>query len=67
MSGDIASLIAEHRGGMSVRKVAELTSIAPKTLYAMAKANRVPAVKIGAKVIFDPAKLAAWWRSKESA
>lgn len=64
---DIATLLGQHRGGMSASKVAEITGISPKTLYQMAKDNRIPSVKVGAKVIFDPAKLAAWWRSKEAA
>ena len=67
MTGDIASQIAAHRGGMNVREVSELTTIARQTIYAMAKANRIPVVKVGAKLIFDPARLAAWWRSKEVA
>lgn len=64
---DIATLLAQHRGGMTASKVAEITGISAKTLYQMAKDNRIPAVKVGSKVIFDPAKIAAWWRSKEAA
>lgn len=67
MTGDIPSLLASHRGGMSAAKLAEVTGISAKQLYAMAKANRIPSVKIGGRVIFDPAKVAAWWRSKEAA
>jgi excisionase family DNA binding protein len=64
-SVDIAAQFAQHRGGMNVHEVSELTSIAVSTLYQMVRDNRIPVVKIGAKWIFDPARMAAWWRSKE--
>jgi excisionase family DNA binding protein len=64
---DIASLLDQHRGGMDAVEVAEVLGIPRKTVYTMAKANRIPSVKLGSKVIFDPARLAAWWRSKEVA
>jgi excisionase family DNA binding protein len=67
MTGDIASLIEQHRGGMTVKCLSEITGIASPTLYAMARDNRIPAVKVSTRVIFDPAKVAAWWRSKEAA
>lgn len=63
---DIPTLIAQHRGGMSAKQFSEITGIAQGTLYALAKANRIPSVKIGGKAIFDPARVAAWWRSKEA-
>lgn len=64
---DIASILSAHRGGMSAKKLSEVTGLSIKQLYAMAKANRIPAIKIGGRVIFDPARVAAWWRSKEAA
>lgn len=63
---DIATVLESRRGGMSAEEVAQIIGIPRQTIYALASNNRIPAVKLGSRLIFDPARLAVWWRSKEA-
>lgn len=64
---DIATVLESRRGGMSADEVAQIIGVPRQTIYTLARDNRIPAVKLGSRLIFDPARLAAWWRTKEVA
>jgi len=44
---------------LSVVQMAERLGVAKSTLYALAKARRIPHLKIGDRVLFDPEKVEA--------
>ena len=44
----------------SIQEVAEALNIAPITLYKLVSAKRIPFVKLGSRVLFEPEKIAAW-------
>ena len=58
----IADLIRGHRGLLTVDQLSELLSASPKSLYAWVKQGRLPAVRLGASVKFDPFITAQWFK-----
>lgn len=45
---------------LSIQQVAEALNIAKITVYKMVSAKRIPFVKLGSRVLFEPEKIAAW-------
>lgn len=45
---------------LTVDDVAEFLNLAPKTIYTMSASGRIPSIKIGSVLRFDPATLASW-------
>ncbi|HEY6375565.1 MAG TPA: helix-turn-helix domain-containing protein [Edaphobacter sp.] len=45
---------------MSVNEVAEVLNVSPPTIYRMAKESRIPSLRIGYTVRFDPQMIATW-------
>ncbi len=45
---------------MTVREVADLTSLARSSIYAMAGRKEIPHIKLGARIVFNPTEIQAW-------
>jgi excisionase family DNA binding protein len=45
---------------LSIQEVAEALNIAKITVYKMVSAKRIPFVKLGSRVLFEPEKIGAW-------
>jgi len=45
---------------LSIKQTAEYTGLSPHTLYTMVSQRRIPYVKVGRLVKFDPAILERW-------
>jgi excisionase family DNA binding protein len=65
ISGDsFISTIRRRRSLMSASEVAEVLRVSPKTIYRMAKESRIPNLRIGYTVRFDPEIIARWLDEK---
>lgn len=66
----LARRVAEHQAVLSVPRLLDAAAMAPALgvpaswLLAEARANRVPFVKLGRYVRFDPEEVEAWWRGR---
>jgi excisionase family DNA binding protein len=49
---------------LTAQQAAEKLAVPPTWLLAQARANRVPHVRLGRYVRFDPDALEWWWRSR---
>lgn len=54
---------AEH--ALTVPEVSRLLSVSQRTIYQYAASGRIPALKIGSAIRFDPHELARWIRQRE--
>ena len=45
---------------LSIQECAEALNIAKITLYKLVSAKRIPFVKLGSRVLFEPEKIAGW-------
>jgi len=61
---DLASRIEARKSAWTVEDLALLLEMSPKTLYKMAKSERIPALRIGGMLRFDPKLTAEWLRAK---
>jgi hypothetical protein len=61
---DLASRIGARRTAWTAEDLAFLLEMSPKTLYKMAKSERIPAIRIDGMIRFDPALTAAWLRAR---
>jgi excisionase family DNA binding protein len=61
---DLPTIIERKRGAWTVPELAELLSLSKREVYAMVKAGRIPALRIGTSVRFCPGSTAAWLRTK---
>jgi len=59
---DLASRIARIPHALSVLELAELLGFGKSTIYDMASRGRIPCLRFGASIRFDPAVIAAWVR-----
>jgi excisionase family DNA binding protein len=64
---DLASRIENWPGALTALELAALLSLGKTAVYEMAATGRIPSIKIGATVRFDPARTAAWLRDREVA
>lgn len=58
--GSLVDLIRGRRRAWTAEELSELLAISVKTIYAMAKSGRLPSLRFGSNVRFDPAMTAAW-------
>ena len=69
-SPDEACLLPQRieavRRAMTPTEVAAILAISPITIYKMAKAGRLPSLRIGSAVRFDPRAIAEWLRGNLS-
>jgi hypothetical protein len=61
---DLASRIEARKSAWTAENLALLLEMSPKTLYKMAKSERIPAVRIDGMIRFDPALTAEWLRAR---
>jgi excisionase family DNA binding protein len=60
----LADRIAETDHALSVKELCALLGMGKNPLYEMAADGRLPSIKIGANLRFDPAITAAWLRER---
>ncbi len=51
-------------GLIDAKAAAELLGVPPSWVLAQARANRIPHVRLGRYVRFEPDELAAWWAKR---
>jgi len=49
---------------LSIPEVARFLGISQHTLYTMVSQRRIPSVKVGSRVLFDPVQLDQWIKQK---
>jgi excisionase family DNA binding protein len=64
---DLASRIEKLPGALTASELATLLNMGKTALYEMAAKGRIPCIRIGATVRFDPSRTAAWIREHEMA
>ena len=63
-SESLASLVRRRRTAWTAEELAEVLSLSRKHIYKMAKKGRMPSLRIGGAIRFDPHAIAAWLESK---
>lgn len=63
-NADLASRIERKKTAWTAEDLALLLELSPKTLYKMAKSERIPAIRIDGMIRFDPSLTAEWLRAK---
>lgn len=63
-SESLASLVRRRRSAWTAEELAEVLSLSRKHIYKMAKKGRMPSLRIGGAIRFDPHATAAWLESK---
>jgi excisionase family DNA binding protein len=66
-SSDLASRIEKLPGALKASELAELLNLGKTAVYEMAAKGRIPCIRIGATVRFDPSRTATWIREHEMA
>lgn len=64
VSPNIVALIESRAEAWSARELANLIGCTGKHIYALAKSGRMPHLRIGGMVRFDPATTAEWLRQR---
>ena len=60
--GSIADRIAKIDHALRVTELAEILNVSRQFLYELAASGKLPSLRVGAAVRFDPAAVAAWLR-----
>ena len=60
----LASLVRQRRTAWTADELAEVLSLSRKHIYKLAKKGRMPSLRIGGAIRFDPHATAAWLESK---
>lgn len=63
-SESLASLVRRRRSAWTADELAEVLSLSRKHIYKLAKKGRMPSLRIGGAIRFDPHATAAWLESK---
>jgi excisionase family DNA binding protein len=63
-SETLASLVRRRRKAWTAEELAEVLSLSRKHIYKLAKNGRMPSLRIGGAIRFDPHATAAWLESK---
>jgi excisionase family DNA binding protein len=63
-TANIIALIEGRSGAWSAPELAELLGCTGKHIYALAKSGRMPHLRIGSMIRFDPAATADWLRER---
>jgi len=56
--------VAEHTGLIDAQGAADLLGVPKTWVLAEARADRIPHVRLGRYVRFEPGVLAAWWAKR---
>jgi excisionase family DNA binding protein len=57
--------IRQRRNLMSVKEVAEMLGLSSETIYRMARKSRIPVLRLGLTLRFDPQMIALWLEGKQ--
>lgn len=60
----LASLVRRRRTAWTAEELAEVLSLSRKHIYKLAKKGRMPSLRIGGAIRFDPHTTATWLESK---
>jgi excisionase family DNA binding protein len=60
--GTIADRIAKIDHALRVTELAEILNVSRQFLYELAASGKLPSLRVGGAVRFDPAAVAAWFR-----
>jgi excisionase family DNA binding protein len=63
-SETLACLVRRRRTAWTAEELAEVLSLSRKHIYKLAKRGRMPSLRIGGAIRFDPHAIAAWIESK---
>ena len=63
-SETLASLVRRRRTAWTAEELAEVLSLSRKHIYKLAKKGRMPSLRIGGAIRFDPHAIASWLESK---
>lgn len=63
-STNLIALVEKRSGAWSAPELAELLGCTGKHIYALAKSGRLPHLRIGSMIRFDPAATAEWLRNR---
>lgn len=63
-SESIASRLRHHRNALTADDLAEALSFSVKHIYKMAKAKRIPSLRLGGALRFDPHSVANWLEAR---
>jgi excisionase family DNA binding protein len=61
---DLAGRIEAKISAWTAESLADLLELSPKTLYKMANSGRIPVIRIGGTLRFDPLLTAEWLRAR---
>lgn len=61
---DLPAQIEQHKGGISVKRLADILGLSRTTLWGMASEGLIPHYKFGRSIRFDPYTTAEWVRSQ---
>jgi excisionase family DNA binding protein len=61
---DLIAIVEGKRGAWSASELAELLGCSGKHIYALAKSGRIPHLRIGGMIRFDPGITGAWLRER---
>jgi excisionase family DNA binding protein len=61
---DQASRIEQLPGASTATELTAFLNLGKSAVYGMAAPGRIPSIKFGATVRFDPARIAAWLRAR---
>jgi len=67
LATDLVAIIEGKRGAWSASELAELLGCSGKHIYALAKTGRMPHLRIGGMIRFDPRITANWLRERSVA
>lgn len=62
----LPDIIRAHRHAWTAAELSDVLSLSQKHFYKLAKAGRIPCIRIGGAIRFDPATTANWLESKGS-
>jgi excisionase family DNA binding protein len=63
-SETLVSLVRRRRTAWTAEELAEILSLSRKHIYKLAKKGRMPSLRIGGAIRFDPHATAAWLEAK---
>jgi excisionase family DNA binding protein len=63
-STNLIALVEKRSGAWSAPELAELLGCTGKHIYALAKTGRLPHLRIGSMIRFDPVATAEWLRNR---